>query len=478
MKVKNVVILKRIDELLKTANECTEVIRRTSKNIIHMRTGVLGGTLVDTEEVNADLEKLLDHAMRPVEDKLGGLRKHSTSMRTMATFMLEEAIKKREQALSTKKLRIPKSKSQITSLASFKNLGGVENQVKPLPLDENSKNFPKSLMRSTKNLIVDVGNKFEKKMINIGSIHTITSQKNLTDPESTLSQKALAFDVTRKFCDWCGGQLKPDQYVMTKPETIVEIEPPVKNEAEATDCAPNFGLPTKILKKKDPTSAGGLDQATSTQTIVSQQSKKQFKMALKNIVQSNFHNNMSNLYHKTYGKKGTNSNLTLVMPSGNNLSFHKPSQGQDHPPTHGISPQKICMDRENCSIALSNELDHNYLDKNVIKKTPYNLTKKLISKAGDSSSSPQKIYKADGSQHTGPSPSRYSSITQSKQKPKFQKIDNNLILCRGDVANISKEPFRSTVKYNPVSISLKTLNKLNGINSPNLHRRNQTDTNF
>lgn len=124
-------ILKRIDELLKTANECTEVIRRTSKNIIHMRTGVLGGSLVDTEEVNADLKKLLDHAMRPVDDKLGGQRKHSTSMRTMATFMLEEAIKKREQALSSKKVRIPRSKSQITSLASIKNVGGVENQVKP-----------------------------------------------------------------------------------------------------------------------------------------------------------------------------------------------------------------------------------------------------------------------------------------------------------------------------------------------------------
>lgn len=333
-------------------------------------------------------------------------------------------------------------------------------------------------MRSTKNLKVDVGNKFEKKMINIGSIHTITSKKNPTDPESTLSHSALDPNVHKKFCNWCGSELKLGQLLMAKPETILEKEPPVKNETEATDCSPKLGLPTKFLKKKYQPFEGGLDQAAPTQTVVSQQSKKQFKMALKNIVQSNFHNNMSDLYHKTYGKKGAKSNLGLVMPSGNNLSLQKPKQIQDHPLAHGNSPQKICTDKENNSIALSNELDYNYLDKNVIKKTPYNLTKKLNAKAGDSPYSPQKIYKADGSQQTGPSPSRFLSGTQNKAKPKFQKIDNNLIFCGGDVANISKEPFRSTVKYNPVSISLKTLNKINGINPPNLHRRNQTDINF
>lgn len=161
------------------------------------------------------------------------------------------------------------------------------------------------------------------------------------------------------------------------------------------------------MKKKDQTFEGGLDQAAPTHTVESQHSKKNIKMALNNIVQSNFHNNMSDLYHKTYGKKGAKSNLALLMPSGNNLSLQKQKQIQEHPLAHGNSPQKICIDRENYSIALSNELDQNYLDKNVIKKTPYNLTKRLNAKAGDSPHSPQKINGADGSQQTGTSPSRY-----------------------------------------------------------------------
>lgn len=66
-------------------------------------------------------------------------------------------------------------------------------------------------MKSTKNLRVDFSNKFEKKMINIGSIHTITSQKNPSGPESTISHNALDPNVAKKFCEWCGSEQRPGQ---------------------------------------------------------------------------------------------------------------------------------------------------------------------------------------------------------------------------------------------------------------------------
>lgn len=91
MKLKVVTILGKIDSLLKGADGSMETVRRNSHNMRYLRTGILGGELVDPGRVLKDMEEMVEASQAP----LGGVRgkgKFSSSMKTIATFMLDKAM--------------------------------------------------------------------------------------------------------------------------------------------------------------------------------------------------------------------------------------------------------------------------------------------------------------------------------------------------------------------------------------------------
>jgi hypothetical protein len=71
----------------------------------YMRTGVIGAQLIDPEEVEKQLKEFLERSMKPATSDGGPPQKITSSMRTMASFMLEKVFREREEEIKNPKLR-------------------------------------------------------------------------------------------------------------------------------------------------------------------------------------------------------------------------------------------------------------------------------------------------------------------------------------------------------------------------------------
>jgi hypothetical protein len=91
MKLKVVTILKKIDCLLKNADGAMEIVRRNSHNMKYLRTGIFGGELADPERVLREMEEMIE-ASQATLGAVGKKERFSSSMKTIATFMLEKAM--------------------------------------------------------------------------------------------------------------------------------------------------------------------------------------------------------------------------------------------------------------------------------------------------------------------------------------------------------------------------------------------------
>lgn len=98
-------ILIRLDDLIKIADTSIDIVKRNSKNMKYMRTGVIGAQLIDPEEVEKQLKEFLERSMKPVTTDGGPPQKITSSMRTMASFMLDKVFREREEEIKNPKLR-------------------------------------------------------------------------------------------------------------------------------------------------------------------------------------------------------------------------------------------------------------------------------------------------------------------------------------------------------------------------------------
>ena len=89
-KLKILDLLNKVDELLREARLSADIIRRT-KNMKYLRDGYFNGVLVDTAKVSADIESLLKTVQNPI-NKFG---KISASVKTLASFLLDKALKEK-----------------------------------------------------------------------------------------------------------------------------------------------------------------------------------------------------------------------------------------------------------------------------------------------------------------------------------------------------------------------------------------------
>jgi predicted RNA methylase len=97
-------ILIEIDVLIKTADENLDIVKRSAKNMKFLRTGVVGAKLLDPEAINEEFKAMIDRMAKPVEGNTANSKniKITPSMRTMASFMLDKAVREREEEIKNK----------------------------------------------------------------------------------------------------------------------------------------------------------------------------------------------------------------------------------------------------------------------------------------------------------------------------------------------------------------------------------------
>jgi hypothetical protein len=100
----------RLDDLIKIADTSIDIVKRNSKNMKYMRTGVIGAQLIDPEEVEKQLKEFLERSMKPASTDCGPPQKITSSMRTMASFMLDKVFREREEEIKNPKLKRANSK--------------------------------------------------------------------------------------------------------------------------------------------------------------------------------------------------------------------------------------------------------------------------------------------------------------------------------------------------------------------------------